>query len=269
MKKTISIILALALLIGGVFCLSSCGAKYEYDNSDKYVPGPFESSLLISELDIVWPYGKVEITYHPYWYISCGEIYDGAIGSEYEMHTYYDGTALNIKAAANGASYDSIPEKTLVIGVPSNSFNRISIETDKASVSISDCNANYADISTVSGDVDISFIASSQRLEIETESGNINASASVINRINISSDGGDITVANTRVPASTEIETDNGNIKLTLPEDAAFAAELKSGAGVITNDFKGTEQNGKLIVNGGTSPVKLEADLGRVTIKKQ
>ena len=270
MKKIFISILAFALIIGTVFCLGSCGAKVEYDNSDKFTPGPWESNLLIPSIDIEWPKGKVEIVSHPYWYVTCAESSEGDISGDFEMHCYYDDMqTLLIKPSANGASLDALPEKTLTVYVPMGySFNDIDIRTDSAEVVISDSCANFCDIKTVSGNINVSFLGRSQDLEIETESGEVKLFASVKNKLEISSATADVTVQNKYVPTSTMITTASGNVSLALPGDGAFTATVKSDLGSTEISFEGVENNGKTVVNNGTSPVDIISSSGNIEIIK-
>ena len=268
MKKFITLILTLCIALGSAVCLSSCGKRLEYDDYEKYTPGTWAENLLISSIDIEWAGGKVEIASHEYGhYLSCSEAYEGEIPEDMEMRWYFDGQTLRIKPAADGVQYNRIPEKTLTVYIPFNySFNDIDIKTESADISVSDSNANFAEINTVSGNIDVNFISSSQELDIESGSGSVNVKAHVKKSIEITTASGSVTVDNKAVPAETEITTASGDITYKLPEDAAFTAEIYTASGNITKDFYGEEKNGKFVVNDGTSEIEISSASGDIKL---
>ena len=257
-------------MLGAVFGLSSCGSKLKYDNADKYTAGDWAQSVLISAIDVEWVNGKVEIVSHPYGYLAVSETSESELPEKMQMHWYYDGATLKIKPAADGVKVNKLPEKTLTVYVPGfYSFSDIDVTTVSADISIADAGANFVDIETVSGKVDLNLVGRTEEIEIETVSGDVVLSSHVLRSIEIASSSGRVEVNGKAVPAETEITTVSGDILYNLPESAAFSAECQSASGTVTNSFTGATGGGNQIVNGGTAPVELTTVSGNITIGKK
>ena len=270
MKKIITLILALTLALCPTLLLTSCGAKTEYDNYDKYTPGDWAQTLLISAINVEWIKGKVEIVSHSYGYLACSETSESELSDEVTMHWYYDGTTLNIKPSASGTYTDKIPEKTLTIYVPGGySFSDIDIKTVTADVSVEESGANFIEIETVSGNVSLQLDGKSQELDVETVTGEVNISSSVSKSIEISSSTGNVNLYNKVVPEETEIETVSGKIDYKLSEDSAFVLKCGSVSGSISNAFGEVKNNGEVVINNGTKSIELNTVSGDITIWKK
>ena len=270
MKRIITLILALSLLVFASVALTSCGERIEYDSAEKYTPGDWAQTVLITSIDIEWISGKVEILPHYYGYLAVSESSESALSNDTTMHWYYDGETLRIKPGASGVSKDSIPEKNLTVYVPVGySFSDIDIVTSEAEVSVSESGANFVDIKTGSGKVDLQLDGKSQEISVKTISGEVTVSGSASRRVNIETVSASASVYNTLTPDTTLMKSVSGNITYYLDGDEGFTLKYSTESGSFNNQFAATEKNGEYIVGDGVGNINIETVSGNIKVNKK
>lgn len=270
MKKIITNLLIFSLFLGAIFCLGSCGNKVNYDNYEKYAPGDWAQTVLITGIDIEWLSGRVEILPHEYGYVAVTESSESEIIGGVAMHSYYDGATLRIKPCASGTGANAVPEKTLTVYVPFGySFSDIDINTGSADVKIEDAGANFIEVNTGSGNVELNIEGKSQEIDVNTASGEVKLNAEASRSVEIETASGNIIVENRIMPAELEISSLSGNVICYLPEDAGFTLECATASGKINNSFTVTESGGNKVVGNGVADVEITTASGDVTIDKK
>lgn len=148
--------------------LSSC---LYIDMDLKYVEGCADIYERVTDIDIDWDYGVVQVRYWDEDYVSFHEesYYGGYVGSP--MCYYLRGTSLSLRNVRSGHSNES---KTLTLYLPHDTFYRnIDIETVNADVD-ADVDCDDIDIETVDGGIVYSTInANMHSIDIDTVRGDI------------------------------------------------------------------------------------------------
>ena len=225
MKKSV-LALAVVLLALVIFMLSSCSyTGYSYRDSEKYSVGDASLESKITELDIDWIAGEVEINCHDKNTVDISEQSSTELDEDKQLHYFLDDAVLYIKYAKSG-TLRTTPDKKLVINLPSALVSMLKITTVSADINILNAPAgvNVSEIETVSGNVKIKN-SSLKKLEIETVSGNIDAAISLSDY--------DI-----------EIESVSGEISLKLPEKESFLMSFESVSGKLNTSIPLTSKGG-------------------------
>jgi len=193
-----------------------------------YVPGPGSIAARVSNIDIDWLDGMVDVIYDNVSQVEFFEGSDRPLNDSNTMHTYFDGSTLHIRYGCDGALPTYAAEKRLTVHVPVGmTFNRLSISATSCSV--------FADLDATSA-------------EIVTESGEIRYGTMVHAR-------------------SIRLASGSGLITLLLPEDASVKLKT-IGNGHLSSEFAFRQFNNYFICGSGYTDAVIESASGEIAIYK-
>ncbi len=256
MKKKCIVIVAAVLLMACVCCLGACTRNndkityFTYADADKYTAGVNEYMDYVSELNVNWIAGSVTVTTGDVRAVTIQETYSKEkVSDDYKVHTYLDGSKLNIAFAKSGKFVGYINlKKDLTVTFPQEmNLKAVSVKSVSANVELknsvtvtdfraetvsADVKAAFSvnspvsfNVKTVSGSVDGAFVNSAAPLiSIETVSGSAHIDALDLTDVDFTS------VA--------------GNLTLFIPQEVGYKATLTSIAGKISSEFDGKTANG-------------------------
>jgi len=204
--KTIKII---AAICAASLLLPSClifNISDSYLHAGNYSVGAGSTTVAVSQLDIDWVTGDVNIQYADQSDISWTEtVTRGVTDCHTQMHYWVDGSTLRIHFCESGTwNTNGALRKDLTITLPKG-YQFDQVEIDHVS-------------GNISADVD------ARQMEIETVSG-------------------DIFICNLRPAEQIEVDAVSGNTTIQLPENVAFSADFSSISGNMTSEFALTMNN--------------------------
>ena len=129
--------------------------------------------------------------------------------------------------------------------------------------------ASKAEISTTSGDINITLAATTNELDIETTSGNVTVASDGITDLDVDTTSGKVDIDVKTAPRSVDIETVSGAITLNIPENSGFTAEVAKVSGSFSCDFSAEHRLGKYIYGDGSGDYSFESVSGNIAIKKR
>lgn len=286
-KAIFAIIIMLALC---VTTLVSCGSAFRYANAKQYTKGGATLNAQVEDLEIEWIAGKVKIAYHTENTVKFSEEADKALNDNNSLYYWLEGKTLHIKFARSGRGNYLNVGKTLTLYLPAGvmiryadidtvsadveigavAFNNTDIETVSGDVSVKAASfASKAEISTVSGDVNTSIAAATAELDIETTSGDVNVISDGITKLDVDTTSGKVDIDVKKAPRSVDIETVSGAITLSIPDGSGFSAEVSKVSGSFNCDFSAEHKGGKYVYGDGSGNYSFESVSGNIAIRKK
>lgn len=275
MKKRMSICLAALLALGSITLFSGCSTKLRYENANQYTAGGATLEQSVSDLDIEWLAGDVQVVFGDVENVTFSETSDDALTESTTLHYWVQNGTLRIKYAKSekGFMMGSYPEKSLVVTLPSAvQLNEVEIETVSAEVEISGAQISDLDIGTVSGNVNATAL-SVQALNVETVSGEVRASGQ-IGSFDIETVSGNLNLAFDNTPADGSIDSVSGDCTLAFSENGeGFAIEWETVSGKFNTDLVMTskpakEEKGRYCYMDGAHEYEIETVSGNLYVKK-
>ena len=287
-KKTVS-----ALIIIFAICVTSlvsCGSAFRYANAKQYTKGGATLNAEIDNLEIEWIAGKVKIAYHTESTVKFSEESDKALNDNNSLYYWLDGKTLHIKFARSGRGNYLNVGKTLTLYLPAGvmiryadietvsadveigavAFNNTDIETVSGDISVKAASFSYkAEISTTSGDINATLASTTNELDIETTSGNVNVISDGITDLEVDTTSGKVDIDVKTAPRSVDIETVSGAITLSIPDGSGFTATVAKVSGSFSCDFSAEHRLGKYIYGNGSGDYSFESVSGNIAIKKK
>ncbi len=286
-KAIFAVIIMLALCVTS---LVSCGSAFRYANSKQYTKGGATLNDQIDELEIEWIAGKVKIAYHTENTVKFSETSDKALNDNNSLYYWLDGKTLHIKFAKSGRGNYLNVGKTLTLYLPAGvmiryadietvsadveigavAFNNTDIETVSGAVTVSKASfSSKAEISTVSGNINASIAAATSKLDIETTSGSVKISSEEINDLDVDTTSGSVELDVESAPREISVETVSGSVKLNIPENSGFSVDIDKVSGNFSCDFPTEYKGGKYVYGDGSREYSVESVSGNIAIKKK
>ena len=248
MKKRLPLLLIFSSLL-----LSSCGIRtnFDYEDGDSYSIGPGEVSTNITNIDIDWINGAIEIKNHDEDTILINEEYKGDIAEDDRLRYLVDGDTLKIKyRKASNHPIHIKATKNLVLTVPS------SLKID-----------SYL-IDSISGEVKGNLYANI--IKIDGVSGGADLTANCDNFIcNFISGNSNITFSNS--PNEIKLNSVSGDGNIHLPNSTGFILSFKaiSGSVDISEDFNDVSEDKNTYKYGDESiKINVSTTSGNINISK-
>ena len=315
MKKAITVI-CIAVLLCVVLC--GCGGfrlisigngdagnfDSRFDNGASYSYGSAEITDSITDVEIEWASGSVDIT--------CGgdkisfeESANKELTDENRMVWSVQGSQLVIKFARDNSFHALWFSKTLRLTLPeafcAESFcidcasadtnadslcaKRLELSSASGKIVVGSIDANDVEISAASGNVDIAQSGSCGELDIstasgkvsakldevrelgvDTSSGEVNVSANMLGRAGIDTASGDVRLTVFNSFDNTEIETASGAVSLFLPESQGLTAEIDTASGKLDSDIPITFKSGNYVCGDGSARLEIDTASGDITL---
>lgn len=245
-------------------------SNYKYENANLYTQSSAGSEKNISNLEINWVSGSVEIVPYNGNEVKFEEYCKTGIPEEYKMCYWKDRDTLKIQFTSSGTHKIINNEKQLTVYIPDKlELDDLDIEVVSADVRIENLNSRETSIDGVSGDC---FIKSFNTLEMEYNTVSGNLFADNVGFVSFEGDttSGDISINLSSILKTKEIKADtvSGDIELILPEDSGFTLSLKTISGDIKCETETKMPSKKTLVHGdGFLKIDLDTVSGDVTLR--
>ena len=232
-----ALLICMAILVAGVVL----GIKttfgfigYSYANAGKYSCGDTEIKKNVSNLDIDWLNGKVNILYHGGNTVEVSEKSDRDVSENLRMRWQLDGDTLRIRYAKPGRLPNRLPRKELTVLLPENIvLNDVVVSATSGTLSIPALRADSLILNATSGDINAS--ATAKTVLVDATSGHIDLQLSDhAKEISAVTTSGGIAVEAGNVDSFTA-ETTSGGIHVTLKN--AGDVDLSSTSGNISTEI--------------------------------
>lgn len=253
MKKIVSVLLAISLMLGAMTLLTGCAECIKYSDEDSYSTGPLNTpDKNITAVEIYWTSGAVEINGVLVSQLGVSGVTvweDYTATNDNTVRTRVVNGVLQIYPAASGTRVEDIPKKTLKVELPLDvayALESVSVTVlGDAKVSLNKVNPKSLSLSTKTGDVMIDGTPASA--SITTVSGNL-----VMTSIN--------------TPEYLRFASETGNATLAVPL-YGFAAVMEEGMGQFVTDYEVTE-NGNIYSTGTQATTFAFRTAGTVTLNR-
>lgn len=286
MKKTLGIVILAAIGLA----LTGCGAIgngikegikeiKEISNDDNWNQGGGEVSEKITDLEIEWSSGEVNV------FVSEGEnIIISESSNEKEPLTRWIVENGKLIIKNRNSSWISLGNNASVLSVSipkNNSFNKISVGTASGNINIGDLTADRMEISTASGKIDAINLVS-EKMDISSASGKISAKSISVKDIDISSASGkidydgikqsdyvEISSASGKVNASfgempkeLNVDTASGDVTVALPEKSDFTATFDTASGDMISEIPVKNYDKSMVAGNGNNQMYINTASG-------
>ena len=276
MKKRFLLAGILAACTASV-ALSGCSDKTDilsYANADKYTAGSGSVAGAVTELEIDWIDGNVEIVYGDVENVTFSETSSTTLTAENTLQYWLENTTLHIKfaKAKKWASINSYPKKDLKVLLPASlALNKLDVEAVDTNVKIDNITIGDVEIETVDGAVNAYLVGTTRELSVNTVEGDITVNAEAVTDFDIETVGAEVYVESVTAPTSGSFEAVGGSLTLALYDDVAgFTFDMDGfGGDFISNDFLTTEQEDCYVYGNGACQYEAETVGGNVTIIKK
>ena len=220
----------------------------------------------ISSIDVQWVSGSITVRTGNTDTISFSET--GNLPENAKMVWRQAGDSLVIQFSRPGINVIANPfsaSKDLEIIVPEDwVFDRLSIESVSADITVRDLEGSQMDIINVSGKCRFSN-CKTQEFSAETVSGNVEYEGSV-NELDFNSVSAECTAVLSNVPQEIDLESVSGDLRLTLPADCGFTVELDTASGSFSSDYLTNMVNGLYRCGDGRCQISADTVSGDVKI---
>lgn len=275
MKKAIaSTILAIACT-SSVIC-SACSFEFSsslmnYENGDKYTAGNGSAQSGVTELEIDWLDGNIEIEYGDVKSVTFQETSAAKLSEEKTMHHWQEGTILHLKCikSTEGIKLSQNPKKDLKVVLPRElALEKVDINAFDADVELM-VEAKEVEIETHSGAVNGYLDGETQSLEVRTASGDVVFDALNLKEFDFYTINGDISLHSSTLPDEGEVESGSGNFTLSLYEGAEFSITYETVSGVLDSDFSLTKSGNRYECGSGENEYEVKTVSGNLKIEKK
>lgn len=250
-----------------IFSADVLGVKY--DNSERYKVGGAKLDENISDLDIEWVSGSVNVSVYEGENV---EISESAVSEDdYKLRYSVENGKLTIKPCKSGLHFKikktDYLNKDLTVKIPSsfvNSLKETEIDCTSADIKITDISCDKLSVETVSGKVKAENIKTAL-FDGETVSGDIDLTGE-ISELETDSTSGKVTVNTTANLNKFEVDSVSGDVELTIPETNGFKLEFSSVSGDFNSNVPIVQRGSNRIYGNGSAEFEFSSVSGDITI---
>ena len=241
--------LTLGLMLSG---MTACNVeRFDYDNAQKYSVGGANVTGNVTNVEIDWVAGDVNVEYGDVSAVTFSETSEDTITDDVTLRYWLENTTLHIKYAKSGlkVTNESLPDKALKVVLPS-SLALNSLEIDSVDAEIAVNGIKTAD------------------LDIESVAGNVNATLDGVRDFSVDMVSGNVELRFISAPAEGEYQNVHGDLTLYLPEGTGFTLEVEKMNGSFNSEFETTQNGDRYVCGNGGNEYEIETVSGNVTVKK-
>lgn len=255
MKKTILTTALAAVFVAGVSLAGMTACKndeyFVYDNAGRYTMGAANVSGNVTDLDIDWLCGSVNVAYADVETVTFSETSDKSLMTETTVHYWLENTTLHIKYGKSGIKLTNAetPNKDLTVLLPTSlTLDELEIESVEADITLTDLRLNDVEISNVAGDLNATFVS--------------------LKDFALSAVSGNATMRFETAPLEGEYSNVHGDLTMYLPENTGFTLEVHKLNGAFNSEFDTVKQGDSYVCGNGVNEYEFETVSGSVTLKK-
>lgn len=275
MKKRFLLASVLAACTASV-ALSGCSDKTDilsYANADQYTAGGGSVAGAVTELEIDWIDGNVEIVYGDVENVTFSETSAATLTAENTLQYWLENTTLHIKfaKAKKLVSINSYPEKDLKVVLPASlALNKLDVEAVDTNVKIDNLTVGDVEVETVDGVVNAYLVGTTREITVDTVGGDITVKANAVSEFDIETVGAEVYVESVTAPTSGSFESVGGSLTLALYDNVAgFTFDVDGLGGAFTSDFETTKQGDRYVYGSGACQYEAETVGGNVNVLKK
>jgi len=226
---------AAAIALCMPLALSACdtgGSRIDYDDADRYSVGNGQTASAVTELDLEWIAGEIEVKYGDTAQVVFSETTKSEIAEEERMRYWLDGSILRIRFAKSGSKLNGNLKKSLTVELPAaTALTEFDADTVSANVMASVASKEI-NMDSVSGNIDLVSLTAGADIDVETVSG----------AVNLTVDDG----------SSLQLESVSGNMTVLLPEAVGYRLTFDSVSGTCTKTDVSPVTSGGVLVKADT-----------------
>ncbi len=273
MKKISSIFGILLTAIFAVAGFASCSNGVYYENADKYAAGGATLTQTISNLDIEWTLGSVEILHGDVEGITFSETAKVSLSERTSLHYWLDGETLRIHYAqsSTGIHFGAMPSKALTVTLPRDcTLTILDLEVISTDVFLREVGAQTIEVDNVSGEIEATMSALTKRMEMESVSGNVTLTNCQAEHLEVDSTSGNVHIETQATPKEGSIENVSGNVTMTFIEGTAgFTLEVETVSGTFYSALPMTSSGKKHVYGDGSHSLEIETTSGNVRLEQK
>lgn len=254
MKKNFLTTAIAAVFTAGIatFGMTACNVEhFTYDDAERYKAGPANLTENVTELEIDWLLGNVNIAYGDVDTVTFSETSEEKVTADMTMYYWLENSTLHIKYAKSGIKLtnETQPSKDLTVLLPAAlSLKELDLELVDANAALTGINAD--------------------EVEIESVAGKINASFGSVREFSVTSISGDVDMRFATAPIEGEYENVHGNLTMYLPENSGFTIEAEKLASAFECEFDTVKSGNRYVYGNGANEYEFVTVAGTVTLKK-
>lgn len=281
----------MSLFLTGCRVRSNMGTSvlsdFSYADSQNYIVGEAEFSESVEHIEIEWLAGNVTVASHSSDTVLFSEESLAVLTEDTQLHYWLDGTTLHMKFCRSGKWRLDGLEKDLTVLVPedllltsltvrslSADIHLDTLQTESADISTSSGNVELTEcavtdivqVDTTSGWVDMSLIEPLETFAWDTTSGTLQITAPKVKNFSAGSVSGEVSLSVDEAPEELDIKTTSGNIDLVLPQNASFTLDYDSTSGDLSTDLPNRTESGQYIFRDGKGEYVIDTVSGDVLI---
>ena len=256
------ILLALVILfLRDGFSINIAGVINSYPNADKYRSGETTVSDPVTELDISWISGAVNIVPGNGSGIVISEKSSRELNEGNRLHYWLDGTTLRIRPNAPGLMIN-LPSKELTVTVPEGTdLEQLTVEVVSADTEIRGIKAARASLNSTSGELTFTD-CSIRELTFETVSGDISVTADDTEKADISTVSGNASLNMHHAPSSMNLHSVSGSMEVLLPADTGFRLGTSTVSGDVDCRFPVVKEKDSYVCGNGENSYRFDSVSG-------
>ncbi len=245
------------------------GNGTSYNDKDYTVGGGTVSPSDVSDLQIDWTSGAVNVVPYSGDSIIIEEDSDTSLDSDYQMRYKVDDGVLNIKFAKSKVKLQGIfknMSKELTVKVPEKfMFDEVEIDSVSAQIIMNQINCGSTDVSTVSGNIVLEKLSTNQ-FDGETVSGKMDCKGGSMDDVTMETVSGKIEMAFQTMPSEMDLESVSGSITLGFPKNKGFQVDYDKVSGDFDCQFNVTINKSMATYKNGSCKIDMETVSGDMNI---
>ena len=260
--------LSLGLALAG---MTACNIEtFTYDNAGKYSVGEASMTSAVTEIEVDWISGNVNVVYGDVENVAFAETATETLSEDTTVHYWLEKTTLHIKYAKSGIALTNkeYPDKDLTVTLPNAlSLNKIEIETVEADVTLTEISAVEVELDSVAGNI-VCGLQTVSELSVDTISGDIEIVGKAVADFDVETVSGNVQMTCETAPKRGSFDSVSGDFTLKLPAETGFSVELENANGSFESEFETTKNGNKYVCGNGENAYEIEIGTGKVRIVK-
>ncbi len=246
-------------------------SSYRYDDTAFEVGGSTVYADSITAIDIDWVNGQVQTIVTDDAYLSISESCEEALSDTNTVRwkVESDGT-FTVKFQKSGSYFGSAQKKQLIVRIPKrmlSSITRVTVNSVAAEVSMAGVSVPTLSVKSVSGTVYLTD-CQAQTANLSTVSGNMAASGH-FDTAEIATVSGAVVLDPAACPQSLKLSSVSGDFRIKLPESDSFRLTFATTSGSLTSDFDLWSEGGSKIFGEGAASMEISTISGDVALEKK
>ena len=278
MKKKFWIMAILAVVCTGLMSFPGCWVEFSssflnYAYAEQYTAGSGSAQGNVTELEIDWIDGSVEIVYGDVENVTFTETSKETLSEEKTVHYWLENTTLHLKfaKARELIKLSKYPDKNLKVVLPRGmELEKLDIKAIDTSVEIDNVSISDVEIDGVDGEVNAYLVGTTRGISVDTTSGDITIQGDEILDFDIDIVGADVYVESLVMPKEGSFDSVGGSLTLALYDGIeGFSVEFDTVGGKFQSDFDAVKSGETYVYGSGGGNYEVDTVGGDLKIIKK